>query len=442
MVIPLKFDLFENQISAFNGLTEKDVIQLYNIGKLLSLNANNVIFKEGDIDKNLYILLSGSIKLTKTTDKHSVEIIIQHKGSFIDENAFKSTLYSAVALEPSTILVFNEKSFEVLPHHIQIIILKNLSRFAAFNVQNLRQQIAEKTDIITSLVSYTKELYLERNNLCSQAQIIQSALKSFPRLPVYAMKLTELLLDEKVPIDRVIELAKADPSLVAAILKTVNSPFYNFPHNISDFEHAVMFLGFNKIYQTVIDSSINDIMPQTEEFYKFRSHSLLIASLAFETAMQCKMHKPLIMNTIGMLHNIGKITILLLNKKQLSNSIISPMLDDAMIGALLLKEWNLPDKICLTIEYYHFPEFAPPEEIPLECRDMVSILYLARLLYDYTQRKKEKEIGTIFLGKYLKALDIKTPFRNFAKEYILPSIRKRADTLPLNIRAMLDERAI
>lgn len=427
------------KVSAFDGLTDKDMIQLHNEGKILTFKSDDIIFKEGDACLTLYILLSGSVKLNNVLNKPQIEITLFQKNSFIDEIAFSKNekrAFTAIALEPSKVMAINEKSFDILPRHIQIILLNNVSKTTAFNAQLLRLQMNESTEVINCLSSYIKKIDFNRDNLYSKSEIIQNTLKSFPRLPVYATRLTELIMEENISVEQVVELAKADPSLIATTLKTINSPYYNLSYKVSDFQHAVMFLGFNMIYQIAIDGSLDNIMPKTENFQKIRTHSISTAFLGVEIGLQCMLQKPLIMNTIGMLHNIGK-SFILLNTDLSSSSMFCNMLDDAKIGSLLLKEWNLPDKVCLAIEYYHFPEFAPPEDIPLECRDVVSVLYLARVIHENIQTKKVKEIQTPFLNHYLKALNIQKSFHSFIKEQLYPSFRRRIDTLPEELRGLL-----
>lgn len=434
-----KINTDEINISAFDGLNEKDTVHLYNIAKILKLKTFEVIFKEDIVDETLYILISGSIKLYNSAKKHQIEIILSHKNSFIDETAFiknKKRLFSCFALEPSTVMAISEKDLDLLPQHIKLNLLKNLNNSNALNSLSLRYQIAETNDIISYLSSYIKQLSNERSDLCEKSEIIQNTLKKFPRLPVYAMKLTELLLEENTSIKEIVDLAKTEPSLIADTLKTINSAYYNLTYKVSDFQHAAMLLGFNKIYQIAIDSSISNLMPETQEFRLLRSHSLLTAALGVEIAMHCMIQKPLIMNTIGMLHNIGKNVVILLNKEQPYLSILFNMLDDAKLASLLLREWNIPDKVHHSIEYYHLPEFVSPEEITLEYRDLVSTLYLARLIQNLLEKKKESEIRTPFLDRYLKTLNIKKSFQGFTKE-ILSSLKKKADTFPEDIRVLL-----
>lgn len=432
--------LDENKITAFDGFTEKEIFTLHNNAKLLKLKAGDVIFKEDTIDETLYILISGLVKLSNSISMPKIELKLSNKNIFIDESTFiknRKRLFSAVTLEPSTVMAINEKNFELLPQNLKLSLLKNLCNFTAFNNQALQFQIAESNEMVSYLNSYIKKFHTERSEMCEKSEMIQNILKKFPRLPPYATRLTELLLDEKISVQEAIELAKTDPSLVADTLKTINSAYYNLTHKVTDFQHAVMFLGFNKIYQIAMDCSISNLMPNTEEFRRLRHDSILRAAIGVEIALQCGMQKPLIMSTIGMLHNIGKNIVFLLSKEQPFLSIFFKTLDDAKLGSMLLKEWNLPEIICNTIEYYQMPKFAPPEEIPLECRDLVSALYLASLIQDYLEKKKDIETKTFYLDKYMNRLKIKKSFHSFAKDNVFNVLRKKIDTFPEDIRALL-----
>ena len=53
---------------------------------------------------------------------------------------------------------------------------------------------------------------------------------------MYASKLAIMLQDEKVAVSEVVDLVKQDPSLVAAIMKTVNSSYYSRLNKITDFQ--------------------------------------------------------------------------------------------------------------------------------------------------------------------------------------------------------------
>src|SRR2546430_3965689 len=60
------------------------------------------------------------------------------------------------------------------------------------------------------------------------------------------------------------DVCSSDLALAAAILKTVNSAYYGLPEKMSSLHHAILYLGFNNVYQLILENSIKNIMPQDE----------------------------------------------------------------------------------------------------------------------------------------------------------------------------------
>ncbi|MCK7510403.1 MAG: HDOD domain-containing protein [Desulfobacterales bacterium] len=116
-----------------------------------------------------------------------------------------------------------------------------------------------------------EEECIERTSEYERSELIQGIIRNFPRLPSHVNELAMMLFDEKVAITDVVEHAKHDSALVGLVLKTVNSAYYNLQNKISDFHHAVLLLGFNQIYQILIDNSIKNIMPSSPEFHELQS---------------------------------------------------------------------------------------------------------------------------------------------------------------------------
>lgn len=129
---------------------------------------------------------------------------------------------------------------------------------------------------------------------------------------------------------------------------------------------------------------------------------------------------------------------MLLEKRHSKMGILIDMLDHAKIGSLLLREWNIPDVVCQSLEYQCYPEWLPPEEIPEKHRESVTVLYIAHLCYEYLRGKTEDELPTAFLGEYMDVLNCsETSFANFVQRRLLPSLNKKLKTFPENVRDFL-----
>ena len=345
--------------------------------------------------------------------------------------------------KPSTIVIIDKLRMDMFAPEIQLCIYKNLNKKASESIDSLIYQDAELVNKNKYLGSKIRTLTIPEIDVYTQSELIQNILKNIPRLPMYTSNLVMLLQDENVSTHEIVQQAKSDPSLVGVILKTINSAYYSLKFKVSDVQHAITYLGSNQVYQLVIDHGIKSTMPDTTEFQELQFHSNTVSIISFELAKLCKINKPVILGTIGLLHDIGNSVILLLKRKHQKLSTLIDMLNYACIGSLLLKKWNIPNTVYKSIEYRGFPEFFPPTEVPDEYRENVAILYIAHLCYEYLKGKKEKELLSAFLDEYIKLLNLpEIPFLQLFKDHIMPTLYKKSNSYPENVRKFLMESEI
>jgi hypothetical protein len=92
------------------------------------------------------------------------------------------------------------------------------------------------------------------------------------------------------------------------------------------------------------------------------------------------------------------------------------------------------------LEHQCYPEFSPPEEIPEEGRQNVAVLYVAHLFEGYLQGKCEEDLYGPFHCEYLGLLNIsEEPMRELVRRKILPSMTRKLNTFPENVRRFLTE---
>jgi HD-like signal output (HDOD) protein len=255
---------------------------------------------------------------------------------------------------------------------------------------------------------------------------------------MYATKLSVMLLDENVSTRDAAELIRLDPSLVSMILKRVNSAYYGFQGKISDFQHAVLILGFINVYQLVMDVGVRSTMPKTSEFNELQFHSMVVSIVSHQLSELCKVENAAVSSTIGLLHDIGKSVILLLQRRHPKMALFIDMLDHSKVGSILLKEWNIPELVCKSLEYQAHPELLPPGNIPEELRESVAVLYISHLCYEYLLGRKESELPTSFLPEYMGLLN--RPERSISElvdKQVFPSLSQRWNALPDNVRQFL-----
>lgn len=427
----------------FTGLAEKDLASVYGLGKIRKLKPGEVFIREGETDRTVYVVLEGSVRIEKKVGDLSKEIAILPRSSCVGEIAFAKVARrtaSVSAVGAVTVMALDEQGINALAPAIRSVIFRNLGELAVSRASELDDKVSELSGRNKYLISYLKDRLTANRSLYEKSDMIGQVLKGYPRLPMYATKLTELLLDDNTSTDEIIEYAKTDPSLVGVVLKTANSPFYNLPGKVADFQHAILLLGFNQIYQVIMDKGLRNIMPGKPEFMQLQFHSLMVSVMGFELGLLCGMKKPLVTNTLGILHGIGKSVILLLKEDYHGMGALLDMLDDARLGALLLREWKLPEGICLGIEHHYYPEFAPPEEIPIEGREGAAILHLAHLCVDRLAEGDKAVARSPFMSDYMRLLGLGDGAGEGATALVrqmAPSLQKKMDLMPEAVRAFL-----
>ncbi|MBW2107177.1 MAG: HDOD domain-containing protein [Deltaproteobacteria bacterium] len=428
---------------ALQGLSDKELVSLYNTTAVTKLAAGEPLVIQGDTDERVFLILEGSARVRERSNGLEREVSVLHRGDVIPgassygRGARPATV---VAAEPLSALVLDENDLNVVSPRVHAAIYKNLYDHTQKRLDEL--VVRQKALSVRSkrLASAVLNLIQIRSGHYEESEMIRGMIQHIPRLPMYANRLAVVILDENVSTRDVAELAKLDPSLVSVVLKTVNSAYYGFKRKISDFQHAVLLLGFNQVYQLVMDVGIRSTMPKTPEFRELLLHSMLVSFIGFEISQLVSVKKAVSVSTVGLLHDIGRSVVLLLKGKHPKMGFLIDMLDQARLGALLLKQWNIPDLVCRTLEYQDYPFWLPPEYIPEKHRSQVSILYLAHLCYEYLKGRPEKTLKTAFLADYFRFL--KRPERSlseFVDRVVLPSLKKKSKTFPEEVRAFLNK---
>ena len=190
--------------------TENDIINQF--GR--SYAPGEYIFKEGDIGEEMFIIHSGTVKITKTTDEGEKTLVQLTSGDFFGEMAVIDKgprSASAVAVDNAVCIVLNEELFEQqMQRNAKIVkkILKNMSsRLRAMNeqLQNLTTKDYNMRVVNTLLLHVNKA---GENSTLSMAALVQST-----------------GMDDNIPkLNEIVEhMAKAKVISVAGNIITVTS---------------------------------------------------------------------------------------------------------------------------------------------------------------------------------------------------------------------------
>jgi len=427
----------------FNGFSEKEINTLYGLASIKKLQPDDILIKKGDIDQTIYVILSGKIRIVKGGQRKTKGDVFLYPGDWVGGIDFVRQVpcaASAVAVEPSSVMAVNRKTLDALEAKTQLIFFKHLNNLAIEQISRLEEKEKKLDDKNIKLM---KDIYRERTKCITDVQnseMIQNILNKVPKLPVFATTLANDLMGDRISSKEVSEQITKDPSLVGIVLKTINSAYYGFQKKISDIHHATVLLGFNQLYQLVLAEGVRRTMPDIPSFQEEHSHCVAMSHISFALSQKTRIGKPVQLATIGLMHNLGQIVILLLKEQNPKLAMFIDSLDRAQIGGLLLKSWNLPSVVWKSIEFQFFPEFSPPNNIPEEIRDNVTVLYISHLCYKIFQGKSEKELPITFLDEYKQLLSLeKYSVVDIAYKHVLPSLGKKINSLPVPLRQLIEK---
>ncbi|MEY4642356.1 MAG: hypothetical protein RLZZ227_2350 [Pseudomonadota bacterium] len=426
---------------AFDGLSDKVLNALYSAGQVRNFTAGSCLFNTGEKQRPAFLLLTGNCELLAPVQGEAL-LIKLGPGAYMpislysDEGRSTATL---MATDTVSVLAVDPTAMAALPADVQLALYRNLEREAARTTNRMLDYLGNMSQD-SQTMSFAINSYLRmRGNLYRDSAAIRGLLQKMPKLPPYVSKLTGMLLNDTASTRSVVDVAKTDPSLTATVLKTVNSSYFSLRHKIVDFQHALVLLGFNQIYQIIASKGIQSTMPKTPEFQQLQYHSMMISVLCFEISHAVRQGSAPLLSTVGLLHDIGKSVILLLKHQHPNMAFLLNLLDPGMIGALLLREWQIPEEIAVVLEYQNNTALTPPDSIPDEYRISTSVLHMAHLCFDYISGSLSADSAPGYFGGHMNVLGQRAnSIDEFMRGCLAPSIAARNSTLPKNIQSFLN----
>jgi diguanylate cyclase (GGDEF)-like protein len=221
-----------------------------------------------------------------------------------------------------------------------------------------------------------------------------------PTLPGIAIRILEAVQKEEPDLKEIGNIISMDPPLSAEVLKIINSAFYGLPSKVTSVFHAINLLGINTVKNLALSFTLvkNFRVEALEAF----DHTLfwkdsLIGAVA--TKLLAEKILPEYSEDaffLGLLHNIGILTLLQCMPKQYS--LVLKELESTdyayheaedqilgfnhmTVGEYLVKTWGLPETFYKPIGSHHLPgELSTADE---EIGKLTKILHLAALYIDF-----------------------------------------------------------
>ena len=426
--------------ACFAGLDDKELGALYRLAPIRLLQEGELLIREGDVDQIAYAVLEGELKVFRGDESRPEDIAVLGGGEWIGEIAFTKSVprtASVKALSPSRVMVFNKAILAALDSKTQLHIYRQLNDLAARRVADLAAREGELAARNQALVNYISCKSRNRTDY-GESEMIRGLIRKIPRLPDFALKLIDIVMDENSTPAEIGEVLIGSPQAANLLIETVNSTAFSFRTQMVDIHQVLAALGFHCAFQTSLSEAVKKTLPSSQALRPLMNESSILGHMCFALSMSCSIGDPAKAAALGILQNLGQCVIELLKEKNPNLTALIENLDSARLGALLLEDWGAPLILCEAVENQFKPEFAPPELIPEQVLENVLILYVSRLMLDYFRNIPEDETPTAFLADYMRVagcggLSIKDVLEN----KLMPLMKKKFSLLPLCIRELL-----
>ena len=209
-------------------------------------------------------------------------------------------------------------------------------------------------------------------------RMIEKALMGMDKLPTIsgiAVKILEVVRNENSDLNEIADIISSDPPLSAEVLKTINSPLFGLSSKVTTVPRAVSMLGIDVVKNLALSFSLikaNRIGDNSFfDFSGFWKESLIGA---VSSKLIAKNLCPDVAEDaffLGLLHNIGILTIVQCKPKQYSlvlqenpqshsdyHQAESQILgfNHMEVGDLLTRKWGFPETFTIPIRFHHYPE--------------------------------------------------------------------------------------
>ncbi len=224
-----------------------------------------------------------------------------------------------------------------------------------------------------------------------KAKILDKGLK-LPELPSIAFELNDILSNPLSTADNLAQVVSKSPSLAAALLKIVNSPFYGFASRIDNISRAITIIGTKEISSLALVLCTLTVFKGIPEYIldmkSFLRHSFACGLVSRMLSAQKNIPKTEQLFAAGLLHDLGRVLVYqyfpeqatsLLNQCIRHGSVLY-LEEKTLLGCMhtdisriLLQKWRFPPILEDNIFHHHSPMEA---ENPIHA----AILHLADII--------------------------------------------------------------
>ena len=361
--------------------------------------AGDVIIEEGTKGTAMFVLLSGTVLVSKGADSQlQIELT---PGEIFGEIAFLTDTDRTADVTAKSVVITLELDKKILfeldpPLREKIkdkIIEKLVQRLQYMN--NILVQIDHPEELVpparpAALKSAPKAYQNSRirpdsENLLPQEddsvngillkQAVLKHAKELPPMPDVLVKAQRIMGDPQSGPQQLAQVLASDQAIAARILKVANSAFYGFPGKIASIEKASSLFGTERLRQILTNMSISGLSSKILKGYEMRSsdlwqHALATAYSAKHVAEAAFPEMAEDAYVAGLLHDSGKFILddYVFERKDQFKRLMTDNdctfleaereilgFDHGEIAYGVCSKWNIPKAISLAIRYHHNP---------------------------------------------------------------------------------------
>ncbi len=225
------------------------------------------------------------------------------------------------------------------------------------------------------------------------AEALVKDLNKLVALPQAYLQISQMINSPRHSALDIGKIIAQDTDLSARLLRIVNSSFYGIPVPVETISRAVTIVGTSDLHDLVLATSASrifkDIPGELMDMGEFWGMSVYTGIVASTLAERCNILHCERLFVQGMLHDIGRLPIYLRRPEQAREILqatdggydaLSATEQQVLgfthseVGALLTREWNLPESIQTVTRHHHQPEQAAEYKIETALIHISSIL--------------------------------------------------------------------
>ncbi len=216
---------------------------------------------------------------------------------------------------------------------------------------------------------------------------IPDIISDIPSLPVVATRILQIIADEAASLQELKKVIALDQSFSARLLRVANSPYYRAQKTISDITDAITRIGLTTVQALIFAVSLRDLRRSAGRIDRMIwEHNLGVSVACQLVARQAALPGMSDIAVHGLMHDIGKVFLNLLDKNRFSDVIEDvdnrekPFFqveqttfgfDHADVGRHVARYWMLPETLVFTIANHHETDLLEIKDLDLKRKTLV-----------------------------------------------------------------------